>query len=240
MRCGMSDPAAEPPIIQLRDVVKLYDDGRVRALDGVTLEVGRGDFVAITGPSGCGKSTLMHLIAALDRPTSGTIVVNGRDLSTAGNDRFRREGVGLVFQLHNLLPNLSAVENIEIPMFSTGKTYGEQRARARELLEAVGLASKEKTTPPRLSGGERQRLAIARALANRPPILLADEPTGSLDSASVDRILELFRDIRARQGLTLVLVTHDQHVAAAADRIVYMRDGKIVPAPEAGVSTAAS
>ncbi len=236
----MSDLAAEAPIIALTDVVKLYDDGRVRALDGVTLAMGRSDFVAVTGPSGCGKSTLMHLIAALDRPTSGTIVVNGRDLSTAGNDHFRREGVGLVFQLHNLLPNLNAVENIEIPMFSTGMTHGEQRARARDLLEAVGLGAKEKTTPPRLSGGERQRLAIARALANRPPILLADEPTGSLDSVSVDRILELFRDIRAQQGLTLVLVTHDQHVAAAADRIVYMRDGKVVPATEAGVGTATS
>ena len=228
----MSDAAAARPMIELRDVVKLYDDGVVRALDGVSMTVAAGEFVAVTGPSGCGKSTLLHLVGALDRPTSGSIVVNERDLRTAGNERYRRQEVGLVFQLHNLLPNLTALENVEIPMFSNGMSHAQQRDRARELLAAVGLAARERTNPPRLSGGERQRLAIARALANRPPILLADEPTGSLDSAAVDRILDLFQRIRAEQSLTLLLVTHDAHVAAAAGRIVYMRDGRIVAGPE--------
>jgi putative ABC transport system ATP-binding protein len=234
----MSDEPAS--MIELRDVVKLYDDGMVRALDGVTMSVEPGEFVAVTGPSGCGKSTLLHLVGALDRPTSGTIVVNGRDLASAGNEYYRRQEVGFVFQFHNLLPNLTSIENIEIPMFSNGMSHGAQRDRAAELLAAVGLAGKERATPPRLSGGERQRLAIARALANRPPILLADEPTGSLDSAAVDRILELFQRLRAEQSLTLLLVTHDAHVAQAAGRIVHMRDGRIVDAPEGTQQDAAS
>ena len=213
--------------IDVIDVTKVFDAGVLRALDGVTLQVKRREFVAVTGPSGCGKSTLLHLIAALDHPTSGRIVVNGRDLRMAGNDRFRRSEIGLVFQLHNLLPNLTALENIEIAMFSNGMSHGEQRDRARELLGAVGLASKERTDPPRLSGGERQRLALARALANSPSIILADEPTGSLDSGAVTRVLDLFRNIREREGVTILLVTHDTNVAAAADRTVHMRDGRI-------------
>jgi putative ABC transport system ATP-binding protein len=229
----MSEATPSPAAIQTIDVVKVFDAGVVRALDGVTMTVERGEFVAVMGPSGCGKSTLLHLVAALDVPTSGTIIVNGRDLRSAGNERFRRSEVGLVFQLHNLLPHLNALENVVVPMFSNGMGYRQQRERARELLEAVGLSAKEKTTPPRLSGGERQRLAIARALANHPPIILADEPTGSLDSASADRILALFRRIREERGVTIMLVTHDMHVAVAADRIMYMRDGRIVEDPAA-------
>jgi len=226
----MSDPPpAARPAIEVRDVVKHFDGGAVRALDGVTMTVTAGEFVAVTGPSGCGKSTLLHLVAALDSPTSGSIIVNGRDLRAAGNDRYRRRDVGLVFQLHNLLPNLNAVQNIEVAMFSNGSGHREQRARARELLAAVDLADKEHMNPPRLSGGERQRLAIARALANGPSLLLADEPTGSLDSASVDMLLRLLHGIREQQGVTILLVTHDSHVAAATDRIVRMRDGRIVP-----------
>jgi len=224
----MSEAAPSPPAIRTIDVVKVFDGGLVRALDGVTMTVGRGEFVAVMGPSGSGKSTLLHLVAALDVPTSGTIIVSGRDLRSAGNERFRRTEVGLVFQLHNLLPHLNALENVEIAMFSNGLRYAQQRERARELLEAVGLAAKEKMTPPRLSGGERQRLAIARALANRPSIILADEPTGSLDSTAADRILALVRRIREERGVTIMLVTHDLHVAGAADRIMYMRDGRIV------------
>ncbi len=215
------------PAIDVVDVTKVFDAGMLRALDGVTMQVQHREFVAVTGPSGCGKSTLLHLIAALDHPTTGRIVVNGRDLRMAGNDRFRRLDIGLVFQLHNLLPNLTAIENIEIAMFSNGKSHGEQRDRSRELLEAVGLSAKERVTPPRLSGGERQRLALARALANSPSIILADEPTGSLDSSAVGRVLELLRTIREREGVTILLVTHDTNVAAAADRIVFMRDGRI-------------
>jgi len=222
-------------MIELHDVVKLYDGGVVRALDGVTMTAAAGEFVAVTGPSGCGKSTLLHLVGALDHPTSGKITVNGRDLRSAGNEHYRRREVGFVFQFHNLLPNLTSIENIEIPMFSNGMSHGEQRARAHELLTAVGLAGKERATPPKLSGGERQRLAIARALANRPPLVLADEPTGSLDSAAVDRVLELFQRLRDEQSLTLLLVTHDAHVAAAAGRVVHMRDGRIVDAPDGEV-----
>jgi ABC-type lipoprotein export system ATPase subunit len=230
----MSEGTPSPTAIQTVNVVKVFDNGLVRALDGVTMTVERGEFVAVMGPSGSGKSTLLHLVAALDVPTSGTIIVNGRDLHSAGNERFRRSEVGLVFQLHNLLPHLNALENVVVPMFSNGMGHREQRERARELLEAVDLSAKEKVTPPRLSGGERQRLAIARALANHPSVILADEPTGSLDSAAADRILALFRRIRGEQGVTILLVTHDMHVAAAADRIMYMRDGRIVEAPPAG------
>jgi putative ABC transport system ATP-binding protein len=214
--------------IQTHDVVKEFDGGLARALDGVTITIDPGEFVAVTGPSGCGKSTLLHLIAALDAPTSGTVVVNGRDLSEAGNDSYRRRDVGLVFQLHNLLPHLTALENVEIAMFSNGMNHAAQRERGRELLAAVGLATKEKIAPPRLSGGERQRLAIARAMANAPPIILADEPTGSLDSASVDRVLDLFRDLRKERGVTILLVTHDMDVASTADRMIRMRDGRMI------------
>ncbi len=223
----MSEREAAQPAIEAVDVVKQFDGGIVRALDGVSIRIARGEFVAVTGPSGCGKSTLLHLIASLDAPTSGEIVVNGRDLRAAGNDRYRRSEVGLVFQLHNLLPHLNAMENVEIPMFSNGMSHGEQREQARALLASVGLSAKEKISPPRLSGGERQRLAIARALANSPSIILADEPTGSLDSVSVDRILDLFRDIRAQRGVTILLVSHDMHVAGAADRVIRMRDGRV-------------
>jgi ABC-type lipoprotein export system ATPase subunit len=223
----MSEREAAQPVIETLDVVKQFDGGIVRALDGVSIRIARGEFVAVTGPSGCGKSTLLHLIASLDAPTSGEIVVNGRDLREAGNERYRRHDVGLVFQLHNLLPHLNAMENVEIPMFSNGMSHREQREQARALLASVGLSSKEKTAPPRLSGGERQRLAIARALANSPSIILADEPTGSLDSVSVDRILDLFRDIRAQRGVTILLVSHDMHVAGAADRVIRMRDGRV-------------
>jgi putative ABC transport system ATP-binding protein len=236
----MSEGASPPAAIRTIGVVKVFDGGLVRALDGVTMTVETGEFVAVMGPSGSGKSTLLHLVAALDVPTSGTIIVNGRDLRSAGNERFRRSEVGLVFQLHNLLPHLSALENVIVPMFSNGMGYRQQRERARELLEAVDLLAKEKTTPPRLSGGERQRLAIARALANHPSIILADEPTGSLDSASANRILALFRRIREERGVTIMLVTHDMSVAAAADRIVYMRDGHIVDEPAAGADSRGS
>ena len=224
----MSEKPESTPLIRLTGVSKLFDDGLIRALDGVTMAVERGEFVAITGPSGCGKSTLLHLIAALDVPTSGTIAVNGHDLRFTGSDVFRRTEVGLVFQLHNLLPHLSALENVEVAMFSNGMRHKQQRERARDLLRAVGLAAKESAPPPRLAGGERQRLAIARALANSPSIILADEPTGNLDSDSAERVLALFRHIREERGVTIMLVTHDPQVAAAADRMILMRDGRVI------------
>lgn len=226
----MSSP--QPPAIEAIDVVKTFDRGVLRPLDGASLTVARGEWVALTGPSGCGKSTLLHLIAALDVPTSGRILVNGRDLSRISDlDGYRRREVGLVFQLHNLLPMLSAIQNVEVAMLGTGRSPGEQRDRAMELLRAVGLEKRAKTRPPALSGGERQRLATARALANRPSLLLADEPTGSLDSQASKGVLGLLGAIRAETGLTILMVTHDPAVAAAADRIIYMRDGRVVDQP---------
>lgn len=215
--------------IDVQDVVKTYEEGRIHALNGATLQIGEGEFVAITGPSGCGKSTLLHLIAALDRPDSGRIVVNGVDLAQALDlSRYRAREVGLVFQLHNLLPTLSASANVQLPMYEGDISFLERRAKAQRLLEAVGLGDRADTPPTKLSGGERQRVAIARALANDPPLLLADEPTGNLDSKSGELVLELLRRIQQERGVTLVLVSHDLQIAGAAERIVRMLDGRVV------------
>jgi putative ABC transport system ATP-binding protein len=223
----MSEPA--PPIIEIDNLVKTFENGRIPALNGASLAVSRGEFVAIMGPSGCGKSTLLHLIAALDRPDTGSIRVGGRCLDGSRDlSRYRASEVGFIFQLHNLLPSLTASENVQVPMFETGRSRHERCEQARRLLALVGLHGKEDQPPTKLSGGERQRVAIARALANDPPILLADEPTGSLDSVAGQRILDLLEEIRAQRGLTVLLVTHDQTVAARADRIVRMLDGRVV------------
>jgi putative ABC transport system ATP-binding protein len=215
--------------IEVRGVTKTYEKGLISALSGADLSVERGEWVAIVGRSGCGKSTLLHLIAALDRPDAGSIRVNGRDLAKERDlSRYRAREVGLIFQLHNLLITLNASENVQIPMFELGLPAGERRKRAEQILALVGLTGKERHLPSELSGGERQRVAIARALAARPPILLADEPTGNLDSDAGHRVLELLQDIRAREGLTIVMVTHDPDVAEHADRIVRMLDGRVV------------
>ena len=219
----------EPPLIQIRGLVKTFDNGRVRALDGVDVDLARGEFIAVIGPSGCGKSTLLHLVAALERPDSGSICVDGRDLSREQNlSRYRAREVGLVFQLDNLIPSLSAEENIQIPMFELPFSPPERRARARRLLEQVDLVPRAHSRPAELSGGERQRVAVARALANDPPILLADEPTGRLDSVSGERILDLIEQLRRQRGLTVILVTHEPEVARRAGRIVRMLDGRVV------------
>jgi putative ABC transport system ATP-binding protein len=215
-----------PPAIEAVNLSKKYP-GDVAALDGASLVVEQGEWVAITGPSGSGKSTLLHLIAALDQPTSGTIAINGRDLRDLPSlDRYRRETVGLVFQLHNLLAHLDARRNIEIAMFGTHHSRRERRRRATALLTEVQLADKMLRKPPELSGGERQRVALARALANEPTILLADEPTGSLDPASVRQTIALLEGLRADRGITIVMVTHDREVAAAADRVVILESGR--------------
>ena len=225
----MSDGTPAPPAIQMVDVTKTFDRGLVNALNGVSMTVGKGEWVALVGPSGCGKSTSLHLIAALDTPTSGKIIVNGRDLASIPSlDLYRRMEVGLVFQLHNLLPNLTALQNVEVAMFGNGLHHRAQSERALELLDGVSLGHRVRVRPPGLSGGERQRLAIARALANNPSVILADEPTGALDSGSAETVLALFRRIRDERGVTILLVTHDREVAAAADRIVSMRDGRII------------
>jgi putative ABC transport system ATP-binding protein len=216
-------------VIDIHNVVKTFEDGRLRALDGADLRVKKGEFVAIMGPSGCGKSTLLHLTGALDWADSGTIVVNGEDLAHERNlSRHRAREIGIVFQLDNLLPSLTASENVQVPMFEIGLSSRGRRERARELLGLVQLADKERARPTELSGGERQRVAIARALANEPLILLADEPTGRLDSTSGRRVLDLLDDLQRTRGLTIVLVTHDPNVAARAGRIVRMLDGKVV------------
>jgi putative ABC transport system ATP-binding protein len=204
----------------------LYPGG-IAALAGLDLTVTNGEMMAITGPSGCGKSTLLHLLAAIDSPTSGSVSVAGRDLARVRDlSRYRREVVGLVFQFHNLLPQLSAVSNVELPMFGTGLSRQQRRERARALLADVDLSACEDRLPTELSGGERQRVAIAWALANDPQILLADEPTGSLDSASTERFQDLLSGLSNR-GKTIVMVTHDREVAARAHRVVEMRDGTV-------------
>jgi ABC-type lipoprotein export system ATPase subunit len=215
------------PVIRVRAVRKSFERGRIVALDGMDLDVAEGEFVAIVGPSGCGKSTLLHLIAALDRPDEGSIEVAGHELSS-GHDltRYRSRHVGMIFQLHNLLPSLTADENVQVPMLELGLSRRERRERAGRLLAAVGLSGRDRNRPPELSGGERQRVAIARALANDPPILLADEPTGSLDSEAGRRVLELIEELRRTRGLTVLLVTHEAEVAARANRVVRMLDGR--------------
>jgi putative ABC transport system ATP-binding protein len=220
---------SERPIaIDVRDVVKTYDDGRTRALDGATMQVVRGEFIALTGPSGCGKSTLLHAIAALEKPDSGSIVVNGEDITKKRDlSAYRARTIGLIFQLHNLLPNLTALENVQVPMYEGSYPGRERSKRAHHLLELVELDDKANKRPAQLSGGERQRVAIARALANEPPIILADEPTGSLDSKAGSHVLDALRGIQRERGVTLVLVTHDARIADTADRTVYMLDGRI-------------
>ena len=222
-------PADRVPAVELVNVSKWYDNGGIKALDGIDVMVSQGECVAVTGPSGCGKSTMLHLIAALDRPTSGMLRVGGKDLATVRNAAaYRREHVGLVFQLHNLMPQLTAVQNVEIAMFGTGRSRAERRRRALQLLAEVDLAGRENRPPTKLSGGERQRVAIARALANQPALLLADEPTGSLDERSVELVLNLFSRLRSEgRDMTMIVVTHDARLTASADRLVRMRNGKV-------------
>ena len=223
----MSESIRPELAVEVRALTRIFP-GPVTALAGVDLEVRYGEMLAITGPSGCGKSTLLHLLATIDSPTTGSVKVAGRDLAHRRHlDDYRRREVGLVFQFHNLLPQLNAMANVELPMFGAGWSARERVERARRLLQMVDLQDCERRLPTELSGGERQRVAIARALANDPKVLLADEPTGSLDSASTNRFLETLSRLHD-QGVTIVMVTHAPDVATHADRIVEMRDGKVV------------
>ena len=217
-------------MIRVRDLVmRLPSGGRsLTILDGITLDVATGELVAITGPSGSGKSTLLGLVAGLDRPSSGSIVVGGVDITRLDEDalaRFRRETLGYVFQSYHLIPTLTAVENVAVPLEIAGAPNA--LARARVLLDDVGLGDRAHHYPVQLSGGEQQRAALARAVALDPGLLLADEPTGNLDSATGTRIIELLLELRRRRGATLVLVTHDDALAGHADRVVVLRDGRV-------------
>ena len=225
-------PSRVGPVVRTRGLEKKYGRGAglVRALDAVELEVASGETVAVMGPSGCGKSTLLHLLGGLERPSAGEVWLAGRridQLSEKALARLRRRAIGFVFQAFHLMEELTAVENVELPALMAGRSPRAARRRAEELLERVGLADRARHLPSSLSGGQRQRVAIARALSNEPEVVLADEPTGNLDSAATRDVLRLLDSLRAT-GQTLLIVTHDARIAATADRLVSMRDGAFV------------
>ena len=222
------------PLIELRNVTKRYLVGEqeILALDGITLDIAQGEFASIVGPSGSGKSTLMHLLGCLDTPTSGTMHIDGIDVSRAGGNRLaelRNQKIGFVFQSFNLLPKFNVLQNVELPMIYSNVSPHERRTRALAAIERVELSNRIKNTPLQLSGGQMQRVAIARALVNQPKIIFADEPTGNLDSKTGATILALFREL-SEAGSTIVLVTHDAKIAAQTPRRIEIEDGKIVDA----------
>ncbi len=221
-------------VVRTVNLTRRYEmgDAFVDALRGVDLTIARGEFVALVGPSGSGKSTVLNLIGGLDRPTSGQVWINGTELSASDErtlTRHRRQHVGFVFQSFNLLPRLTAEENVALPLMFSGMPEKERRARARDLLERVSLKHRLDHRPTQLSGGEQQRVAIARALIGRPALLLADEPTGNLDTGTGAEIMALLKTLNQEQDLTLLVVTHDAEVAAFADRVVKLRDGRVEP-----------
>ncbi|MGB9977829.1 ABC transporter ATP-binding protein [Methanobacterium sp.] len=216
-------------VIEIHGLKKSYDKGKIKALNGIDLEIKKGEFVSIIGPSGSGKSTLLNMIGALDTAGEGSVKVAGIDLTQAKDlSKFRSQEIGFVFQLHNLIPNLTVLENVQIPMIGTSISGKEMEKRALELLKSVDLENRINQRPTKLSGGERQRVAIARALVNNPSIILADEPTGALDSKTGDIILDLLKDLHKKENVTLVMVTHEPYVANMADKIITVRDGKII------------
>ena len=215
--------------VEIKDLYKSYEKGKIKALNGINLTIKEGEFVSIIGPSGSGKSTLLNMLGALDIPDSGVINVAGKDLKSDKKlNKFRAEQIGFIFQLHNLIPNINVRENIEIPMYTQKLSSSKMKERALKLLEDVGLYDKADILPNKLSGGERQRVAIARALANNPSIILADEPTGSLDSNTSNKILKLLIDLHKNKKVTLIIVTHDMNVAKLANRYIEVLDGKIL------------
>lgn len=231
MKPSSSKKSKSSPVLELQEVVKTYTSGesKFNALDGVNLSIFPGEFISITGPSGSGKSTLMHLIGLLDNPSSGKILLEGKDISRLSENelaKIRNVTLGFVFQQFNLLPKTSSLENVTLPLLYSDLPKSEHQGQALEMLNKVGLSDKIKNTPAQLSGGQQQRVAIARALVNSPKIILADEPTGNLDSKSGDEVIALIHQLH-REGHTIVLVTHDMDLARQAERIIFIKDGQI-------------
>jgi putative ABC transport system ATP-binding protein len=237
----MKPSAASAPLLQAKALTREFDEGRVRALRGVDFTIKEGEFIAITGPSGCGKSTLLQLLGALDRPDSGELLYRGKSVPDDPNPAaYRALEIGFIFQAFHLLPTFTAAENVQLPMFESRRSRAERRERAHELLKLVGLESRLDHFPSKLSGGERQRVAIARSLANEPSLLLADEPTGNLDSENAHAILNLIIRLQQEQGRTMVMVTHDPTIARRAGRILHMTDGCIVSDQPSGANSPAT
>ena len=228
---SVADPPAQRGALVVAEGLRREHTGGIVAVDDVSLELEPGEFVVLTGPSGSGKTSLLSLIGALDRPTAGRVLVDDVTIDGGSDDRARyhREVVGFVFQHHQLLPHLPACANVELPLVGAGIGRRERRERAADLLREVGLGHRLDALAAHLSGGERQRVALARALANDPRLLLADEPTGSLDSDSTQRVLDLLEAVRERRGMTLLVVTYDPMIGQRADRVLHMRDGRLVP-----------
>jgi len=224
-----TSPASAVPVLKAKALTREFDEGQVKALRGVDFSINEGEFVAIAGPSGCGKSTLLQLLGALDRPTSGELLHRGESVPDNPDPAaYRASEIGFIFQAFHLLPTFTALENVELPMFESYRSRSERREHARELLRLVGLEDRLDHFPSKLSGGERQRVAIARSLANGPSLLLADEPTGNLDSENAHAVLDLIIRLQQEKGRTMVLVTHDASIASRAGRILHMMDGRIV------------
>lgn len=222
-------------IVSIRDLKKFYDNGETKALNGINLDIERGEFVSIIGPSGSGKSTLLNMIGALDTPDSGSIIVDGIDLNNPKENlsKFRSQKIGFIFQLHNLIPNLSVLDNVQIPLVAKHMRINKSNEnKAIELLKSVGLEDKIHQNPSKMSGGQRQRVAIARALVNDPSIIIADEPTGALDTKTGQRIMDLLKKLHEERNVTLIVVTHDPTIANQADRIITVRDGQIIDTNE--------
>ena len=214
--------------LEVRSLYKSYDEGRIEALRGVDLSIAAGEFMAISGPSGSGKSTLLHMLGGLDSPTSGEVLFKNSELGSAIDlDTYRSRNVGFIFQAFHLMPTLRAIENVQLPMIGLNRKRFDRAAKARELLKEMGLEHRMGQYPNQLSAGERQRVAIARALANDPEILLADEPTGNLDSVNSARIMQILTGIQKERGMTLIVVTHENEIAHSAARQIRIRDGKV-------------
>jgi len=221
--------ASASPLLEAKALTREFDDGQVQALRGVDFSVREGEFIAVSGPSGCGKSTLLQMLGALDKPSSGTLLYRGNSIADLPDPAaYRAHEIGFIFQAFHLLPTFTAVENVQMPMFETDLSLSERKERAIELLRLVGLEHRLNHFPAKLSGGERQRVAIARSLANSPAVLLADEPTGNLDSKNAHLVLDLIIRLQQEQGRTMVLVTHDPSIAGRASRTLHMIDGQIV------------